>query len=203
MPRLSNDERNQAVTMLLRGSTQQEVATAFGVHQTTVQRLQSRLHLFGNTNDRPRSGRPRVTTVRQDRHIRLTHLRNRMQTVVQTAATTAGIHNQRISDQTVRNRLRESGIRAYRPLVGNPLTDRRRRARMDVMIPVYGEDNVGSRFYSLMSHVFPSTEQMVVSVYTEGETNVMQMLASLKEIVLVAEVLWFGVQLPVTASDFG
>ena len=129
MPRLSNDERNQAVTMLLRGCTQQEVATAFGVHQATVQRLQSRLRMFGNTNDRPRSGRPRVTTGRQDRHIRLTHLRNRMQTAVQTAATTAGIHNQRISDQTVRNRLRESGIRAYRPLVGNPLTDCRRRAR--------------------------------------------------------------------------
>jgi transposase-like protein len=38
MPRLSNDERNRAVTMLLQGVTQQEVATALGVHQTTVHR---------------------------------------------------------------------------------------------------------------------------------------------------------------------
>jgi transposase-like protein len=36
MPRLSNDERNRAVTMLLQGATQQEVATGLGVHQTTV-----------------------------------------------------------------------------------------------------------------------------------------------------------------------
>ena len=93
-------------TMLLQGSTQQEVATAFGVHQTTVQRLQSRWRQFDNTNDRRGSGRPRVSTARQDRHIRLTYLRNRTQMAVETAATTAGTHNQRISDQTVRNRLR-------------------------------------------------------------------------------------------------
>ena len=36
MPRLSNDERNRAVTMLLQCTTEQEVATALGVHQTTV-----------------------------------------------------------------------------------------------------------------------------------------------------------------------
>ena len=39
MPRLNNDERNRAVTMLLQGATQQEAATALGVHQTTVHRL--------------------------------------------------------------------------------------------------------------------------------------------------------------------
>jgi DNA invertase Pin-like site-specific DNA recombinase len=44
MPRLSNDERNRAVTMLLQGATEQEVATALGVHQTTVHRLQGVLY---------------------------------------------------------------------------------------------------------------------------------------------------------------
>ena len=66
---------------------QQEVATALGVHQTTVRRLQGRLVQFGNTNDRPRSGRPRVTTTRQDRLMRLTHLSNRTRTAVETAIT--------------------------------------------------------------------------------------------------------------------
>jgi transposase len=60
MPRISKDERKRAVTMLLQGATQQEVATALGVHQTTVHRLQGRLVQFGNTNDRPWSGRSRV-----------------------------------------------------------------------------------------------------------------------------------------------
>ena len=60
------------------------------------------------------------------------------------------------------------------------------------MIPEYGEDNVGSQSYSRMSQGFPSTEQMVVSVYTDGGTNALLMLASSKGTVLVAEVSWFG-----------
>ena len=99
MPRLSNDECNRAVTMLLQGATQQKVATALGVHQTTVHRLQGRLVQFGNTNDRPRSGRPRVTTARQDRLMRLAHLCNRTRTAVETAITTPGTHNHHISAQ--------------------------------------------------------------------------------------------------------
>jgi hypothetical protein len=59
--------------------------------------------------DRARSGRPRVTTARQDRLMRLTHLRNRTRTAVETAITTSGTHIHRISAQTVRNRLREFG----------------------------------------------------------------------------------------------
>jgi transposase-like protein len=102
MPRLSNDECNRAVTMLLQGATQQKVATALGVHQTTVHRLQGRLVQFGNTDDRPRSGRPRVTTARQDRLMRFTHLLNRTRTAVETAITMPGTHNHRISAQTVR-----------------------------------------------------------------------------------------------------
>ena len=71
-----------------------------------------------------------VTTARQDRLMRLTHLRNRTRTAVETAITTPGTPNHRISAQTVHNRLREFGIRAYRPHVGNPFTPRRRLACM-------------------------------------------------------------------------
>ena len=99
MPRLSNDERNRDVTMLLQGATQQEVATALGVPQTTVHHLQGRLVQFGNTNDPPRSGRPRFTTARQDRLMRLAHLCTRTRTVVETAITTPGTHNHHISAQ--------------------------------------------------------------------------------------------------------
>ena len=83
--------------------TQQEVATALGVHQTTVYRLQGRLVRFGNTNDRSRSSHPRVTTARQDCLMRLTHRHNRTRTAVETAITTPGTHNHRISAQTVHN----------------------------------------------------------------------------------------------------
>jgi hypothetical protein len=83
---------NRAVTILLQCATQQEVATALVVHQTTVHRLHGRLVQFGNTNDRPRSVRPRVTTARQDRLMRLAHLCNRTRTAVETAITTPGTH---------------------------------------------------------------------------------------------------------------
>jgi hypothetical protein len=45
------------------------------------------------TNDRPRIGRPCVTSQRQDIHLRLIHLRNRMITAEDTAHRTPGIAN--------------------------------------------------------------------------------------------------------------
>jgi hypothetical protein len=54
--------------------------------------------------------------VDQDRDITLIHLRNRFVTAVDTARRTPGIRNNRISDQTVRNRLRQSGLLPHRPL---------------------------------------------------------------------------------------
>ena len=69
-------------------------------------------------------------TLRQDRHITLIHLRNRFVTAVDTARRTPGIRNNIISDQTVRNRLRQSGLRSRRPLKGMELKRRHRIARL-------------------------------------------------------------------------
>ena len=62
----------------------------------------------GRKEDRPRNGSPLVTTHDQDRYIRNTHQRSRFQTATATAANTHGTHDNRISAQTVRNRLREA-----------------------------------------------------------------------------------------------
>jgi hypothetical protein len=59
----------------------------------------------------PVNDRPRETSQRQDRHLRLIHLGNRMITAEDTARRTPGLANVRISGQTVRRRLRESGGR--------------------------------------------------------------------------------------------
>ena len=71
----------------------------------------------GSTNDLPRGGRPRVTTRGQNRYIMNTHLRNLFQIAAATAANIPGLHNNRIGEQTVRNRLRENGLHARRPYV--------------------------------------------------------------------------------------
>ena len=105
MVRLTQDQRYAAVQMLLRGTSQAVIARNFQVRKSTITRLYQRLRQTGTTNDRPRSGRPRVTTRRQDRYMCLSHLRNQFRTAVETAQVTPGTHNNRISADTVRNRL--------------------------------------------------------------------------------------------------
>jgi hypothetical protein len=73
----------------------------------------------------------------QDRAIHLAHLRNRHVTATETALTTVGNHNRHIHPKTVRNRLREFGLRARRPYIGFPLT-RARRARRMAWLAVHG-----------------------------------------------------------------
>ena len=46
------------------------------------------------------------------------HLRNQFQTATATAANTPGLHNNRISVQTVRNHLQDNGLHAQHPIVG-------------------------------------------------------------------------------------
>ena len=77
MPRLTEVQRGQAIALLMQGQRQQQVALQFGVNVSTIERLVRRLRDTGMVADRPRRGRPRITTTRQDRSIRLAHLRNR------------------------------------------------------------------------------------------------------------------------------
>ena len=85
MPRLSKEQRQEAIRMLLNGRSQRDVANDFRVHKSTVSRLYDRLRTTGTTNDRPQPDRARVTTHREDTFIRLSHLRNRFQTPEETA----------------------------------------------------------------------------------------------------------------------
>ena len=120
--------RENAIGRLQAGQRQADVAHALNVSQSTISRLWNRFRQSGSTADAPRSGRPRVTTPAQDRFIRLRHLRNRFLSAQSTVQALPG--NQRISRQTVRNRIHGAGLRAYRYYQGNVLTRRHRQARM-------------------------------------------------------------------------
>jgi transposase len=76
MPRLTEVQRCQFIALLMQGQRQQ-VALQFGVDVSSIERLVRPLKDTGNDADRPRQGRPRVMTPRQDRAIHLAHLRNR------------------------------------------------------------------------------------------------------------------------------
>jgi hypothetical protein len=78
-----------------------------------VRQLNVRLHQLDSADYTPRNGCPRVTIPRQDRQIRLPHLRSHFTTAVETDATIGG----RISAQTVRNRLRGAVLCARLPYI--------------------------------------------------------------------------------------
>ena len=124
MPRLNEAERLRAVGILEAGMTQVDVAMRLGVHFNTVYRLWRRYQQSNSVRDRPRSGRPRVTSRRQDNFIRTTHVRNRFQPASVTSRSIPRLR--RISPRTVRNRLREARIRPRRPAI-RPVSLRRHR----------------------------------------------------------------------------
>jgi len=62
-----------------------DVARQFNCHRNTVLNLLQRYESSERVLDGPRSGRARVTTVRQDRFITLSHLRNRFKTPTTTS----------------------------------------------------------------------------------------------------------------------
>uniref|UniRef100_A0A8C7SD05 Transposase Tc1-like domain-containing protein n=1 Tax=Oncorhynchus mykiss TaxID=8022 RepID=A0A8C7SD05_ONCMY len=127
MPRVPAHLRERALGMLQGGMRTADVARCCNVH--TVKRLRQRYRGTGWTADRPRSDRPRVTTPAQDRYIRTSHLRDRSRMATTTARVTPGTHNPSISVQTVRNRLREAGLRACKPVVRQVLTRHHRQQR--------------------------------------------------------------------------
>ena len=111
MPRLNNDKQNQAIGILNAGMSASVVSRST---RKTIERLWRRFCVTGIIADRPRSGRPQVTTAAADRYIVLQHLSNRRLTEAATGKQ-YGIH-----PQTVRNRLRQNvqPIRAYRTYFG-------------------------------------------------------------------------------------
>ena len=126
---LPNDARLRAIGMLEAGMRQVEVARRLGVSQSVISRLRTRLAQTNSTLDRRRSGRPRSTSQTQDRFLRTSALRSRSVSAEQLRERLSRTGT-RVSVQTVRNQLHSAGLRALRPYIGVPLSQRHRQARL-------------------------------------------------------------------------
>ena len=128
MPRLNQNQRIQALTMLARRNNVSNVSRAFGCHRNTIIRFPAnrRFQQTGGVADRRRPGRPMVTYPRTDRFITLTHLRRRFQTA------TSSAWQYGIRKKTVLRHLRQTRqlIRPRRPYAGQVLTARHRAVRL-------------------------------------------------------------------------
>ena len=85
MPRLSENQRNQAIGMLQAGAMVNDVAKHFGCSRQTINNLNTRFAITGSVRDRPHPGQRRETSQQDDRYITLTHLRNRFLPATATA----------------------------------------------------------------------------------------------------------------------
>lgn len=107
-----------------------QVAAHFNRARSSIYALKQKFQRTGSVDDVMRRPRPRVTTVRQDRRIIRAHLRDRFVPATVIARQILRGNNQQVSAQTVRNRLRDVGIRAYRPVKCPLLTLRHKRDRL-------------------------------------------------------------------------
>ena len=145
MRRLNSEERACVLAMLECGRTQEQVARRFNVSRSTFRPLVRRVRVKGTFADRPRSRRPRVTSVRQYNFKRQRHLRDRFVTAESTSRVVVGNRARPISRYTVRRRLRERGITCRRPYPGLVLTLRHRHQRL-----IWARNNRGQRWQNVV-----------------------------------------------------
>jgi hypothetical protein len=118
--KLTIPERWQVVGMHNGGFSHRRVADHFRVNHSII------VPLMQNVTDSPCAGRPRKTTLREDRLIS----RRERQRSFSTAGALRG-NGGHISTRTVIRCLHHKGLRARRPLKRPQLTLRRRHARFD------------------------------------------------------------------------
>ena len=115
MPRPLVRSRQKAISRLQARKSPIVVTNLMDVAMSTMCGLWRCFQVTGNTHDAHRTGRSRVTSLRQDRPILRKHQRDNIMCDTGTARITVGSHRRAISCQTVHRRVREGLLLHCRP----------------------------------------------------------------------------------------
>lgn len=130
MPYLSLENRVTCTVLHQEGWTQKRIAERIGCSQNAVSLAIRRHQQTGSHQNRPKSGRPRVSCARDDRILIRDSMSNRRSTVPQLRVRWKQ-HGVNASDTTVRRRLSVNGIHARIPRKKPFLTQRHKDLRLN------------------------------------------------------------------------
>ncbi|KAK7105640.1 hypothetical protein V1264_016995 [Littorina saxatilis] len=120
----------RAIAWLQDGVSKRKVGRRLGVSHSVAARLHQKFQATNIVLERPRSGRPKKTTQREDRFISRQALQQRGTTANIIRGQLRVATNTNISTKTIRKRLHEVGLRSRRPAVRPRLTAAHRQARL-------------------------------------------------------------------------
>ncbi|KAJ3660639.1 hypothetical protein Zmor_005078 [Zophobas morio] len=127
---LSPDAANRAIGMLEAGARQVDVAQMLNVSQSVVSRLSNRYQETGSVIERQGQGRPRATTIREDRLLIREARRNPRSHCTLLRQELLHATGTSVTPRTVLTRIKETELRCRRPLRTVPLTHEHKRARL-------------------------------------------------------------------------
>ena len=127
--KLSTEERLKIVFMAEQGKSHRCIAAELGLNRKTVDSLMKKKTDTGSVDDLKRSGRPRLSSVREDRSLVRESLSNRRLTASDLREIWIAKFNLQASKTTVKSRLNEAGLRGCVAVKKPLLSVANRRAR--------------------------------------------------------------------------
>ena len=128
---LDEGKKASILVLLKEGFTEREVATKLSVSKTAVHYTKQKHKRFGTTKLQPGRGRKRLSSKRDDRSLIRSCLQNRRFTSSDLQKDWESTSNLVCSSRTIRNRLREAGIKSYRAKKKPFINERQRNKRLE------------------------------------------------------------------------
>lgn len=128
-PELSLEKRVEIQLLHEQGKSQVEISRTVKCSRRAVQLAIERFAATGTHGDRPRTGRKRITSDREDRKLVRESLKNRKKKSSELAAELSAESNKTISARTTRRRLQEAGLKGCKARKKPLLSENNKKAR--------------------------------------------------------------------------